>query len=150
MIWTKVCASTGLALALIGCGIGQGYGGYGGYGSTSSITSSIISGTRRFTGNEYSESWDIDISISVDATGSATGYQYSHLSITGDESWSSTDTDMWFNFNTEGWPSSFEVEARYQGYGDFGTVNVVVTCDDWSHPNGGDTVYSASHEISWE
>ena len=141
-----------LALSLMGLALGcQGGGGYRGssYGSPAMVSSSILKGTRTKSGSGFLESWDVDISVSVEASGDAIGFQYSTLWVRGDGI-IAEDSTPWLNINWDGWPSSFTARARYiPGYGDSGTVHVTVECDDFGHPNFGDLLYSADHAISW-
>ncbi len=146
------------ASALFGCkggGGGSGYGGGGGYTPiyrpSSTVSSNITSGTREFTGTEYFDDWNVDIRVSVSANGEAFGYyESSSLHLWGDEDFAKA-TDSWLNFNSDGWPDSYDVTAEYiPGYGSTGTVRVTVEVDDFGHPNHGDTVYSCDHAITWE
>ena len=84
-------------------------------------------------------------------SGEAFGYyESSSLHLWGDERFAE-DTDSWLNFNSDGWPDGYDITAEYiPGYGTTGTVRVIVTVDDYMHPNSYDTVYSCDHEITWE
>ena len=145
-----------LSLWLGGCGGGGYSGGYSGgytpsYQPSSSISSEVTSGTREFTGTDYYDDWDVTIDVTVRGTGEAFGFiSSSYLTLWGNEKFASA-SDSWLNFNSDGWPDSYDVEAEYfPGYGSTGRVRVTVECDDFSHPNYGDTVYSCDHEIRWD
>ena len=95
----------------------------------------------------------INVQVQVSGTGPAFGYgQSSLLTIYGNESFPNSPSSTWTIFNNEGWPESYEVAATYTPYviGESGVVHVTVICNDFSHPNYGDDMYSELLGITWQ
>lgn len=113
-----------------------------------SVTSEVLSGTREK--GPYAGSWYVQIDVLVKASGPAFGhFQSTYFTVYG--STLIDDRTTWFISNSDGWPDSYKVLARYREWTDTkGEVTVEVKVDDTSHSAWGDVVYSARHPIQWE
>ena len=143
------CCVVTAACCATGCAGGGGY--IPSYSPSSTVSSNIASGTRKFAGTAYYEQWDVDIEVYIEARGEAFGFfKSSILRLWGNERFA-RGTASWLNFNRDGWPDGYDLTAEYiPGYGSTGTVRVTVEVDDFMHHNSGDTVYSCDHLITWE
>ncbi len=147
----RVRANILLALMVSGAGVVAGCGGASRYGAAplalNEIKSEIVAGSR--TKDSFGTGWNIDIQVSVVATGPAFGlFQSSSLWLQGSMFLDSSDS--WVNFNSEGWPDFYRVKAEYVSWNDsFGEVIVDVEIDDAMHPDFGVSVYRATHRVTW-
>lgn len=144
---TCICA----AIALVGCTTASD----GNIGrapraavESNTVTSEVLSGTREK--GPHASDWTVHIEVQVKAWGPAFGYrQFTYLSLDG--SMLVEDRRTWLNFNSDGWPESYRVRARYDSWTESnGEVTVEVEVDDTGHRAFGETVYAARHPIQWE
>ncbi|MBX3316421.1 MAG: hypothetical protein KF902_06100 [Phycisphaeraceae bacterium] len=98
----------------------------------------------------YAQGWTVHIEVEVKASGPAFGYrQAAYFSLDGSMLVDGRRT--WLNFNSDGWPESYVVMARYDSWTELdGEVKVEVMVDDTGHRAYRDIVYRARHPIQWE
>lgn len=115
---------------------------------SNTVTSEVLSGTREK--GPYASDWTVHIEVQVEAWGPAFGFrQFTYLSLDGPML--VEDRRTWLNFNSDGWPESYVVMARYDSWTELdGEVTVEVMVDDTGHSAYRDIVYRARHPIQWE